>query len=109
MAGPGLARRQPREEEMLEVPLPAALILAARRTGVQTTAVERAGHDEAQQAYERGQERMQGESFEEAARYFRTAIALDPMHWLAHYSLGQAQMALKHYPEAVKAYLSCRD
>ena len=100
---------------MLESPLLAFLILVAAPTGTQAPtgakvpSAERARQDEAQQAYEHGQERMQGESFEEAVRYFRTAIALDPMHWLAHYGLGQAQMALKRYPEAVKAYLSCRD
>jgi tetratricopeptide (TPR) repeat protein len=31
------------------------------------------------------------------------------MHWLAHYGLGQANMALKRYPEAVQAYLGCHD
>lgn len=94
---------------MLEAPLLAAFILAAVPAAAQTSSVERLRLDEAQQAYQRGQERMQGESFEEAARHFRTAIALDPMHWLAHYDLGQAQMALKRYPEAVQAYLSCRE
>ena len=31
------------------------------------------------------------------------------MHWLAWYGLGQAQMALKKYPEAVEAYRSSRE
>lgn len=93
---------------MLEAPLLAAFILAVAPAAAQTSSVERHQLDEAQQAYERGQELMRAESFEEAAIHFRTAIALDPMHWLAHYSLGQTQMALKHYPEAVQAYLACR-
>ena len=86
-----------------------AFVLAAVPAAAQTSGVHRPQLDEAQQAYQRGQQLMQAESFEEAAAHFRTAIALDPMHWLAHYGLGQAQMALKRYPEAVKAYLSCRD
>jgi tetratricopeptide (TPR) repeat protein len=109
LPGAGSPAGKPKEEEMLEAPLLAAFILVAASTGAPPPSVERARLDEAQQAYQRGQERMQSESFEEAARHFRTAIALDPMHWLAHYGLGQAPMALKHYPEAVKAYLSCRD
>jgi tetratricopeptide (TPR) repeat protein len=52
---------------------------------------------------------MHSESFEEAAAQFRAAITLDPMHWLAHYGLGQANMALKRYPDAVEAYLGCRN
>ena len=94
---------------MLEAPLLAAFILAAAPTAVQPFGVEAQKLEEAQHSYERGQELMQRESFEEAARQFRTATVLDPMHWLAHYGLGQAQMALKRYPEAVQAYLSCRD
>lgn len=92
-------------------PLVAVLLLAAVPAVSQTstsgsTQMQRT---EAQKAYERGQDLMQRESFEEASVHFRTAIGLDPMHWLAHYSLGQAQMALKRYPEAIKAYLACRD
>jgi len=86
-----------------------AFILAASPVAAQTPDVERQQHDKAQKAYELGQELMQRESFEEAAIHFKTAIKLDPMHWLAHYGLGQAHMALKRYPEAVQAYLGCRD
>lgn len=93
---------------MSKVPRLAAFVLAVVPVGAQT-GVERHERDKAQQAYERGQELMQAESFEEAARHFKAAIVLDRMHWLAHYGLGQAQMALKDYAEAVKAYLSCRD
>ena len=94
---------------MLQVTLLAGLILAAVPATVPTPSAPQAQLDEAQRAYERGQELMQRESFEEAARQFRAAITLDPKHWLAHYGLGQAHMALKQYPEAVKAYASCKD
>jgi pentatricopeptide repeat protein len=52
---------------------------------------------------------MQSESFEAAAAEFKAAVDLDPSYVLAHYSLGQAYMALKRYPDAVAAYEQCRD
>ena len=94
---------------MSPLPLVAAFVLATSPIAAQTSGVESQRLDEAQQAYERGQELMERESFEEAAIHFKTAIKLDPMHWLAHYGLGQANMALRRYPEAVQAYLGCRD
>jgi tetratricopeptide (TPR) repeat protein len=63
---------------------------------------------EAEQAYRRGGEAMRSEAFEEAAREFTTAGRLDPMFAMAFYSLGQARMALRQYPQAVAAYESCR-
>jgi tetratricopeptide (TPR) repeat protein len=96
---------------MLQAPVLVAFIIlaAAPAAAAQPSRAAKATLDEAQQAYERGQELMQAESFEEAIPHFRTATTLDPMHWLAYYATGQAQMALKRYPEAVQAYRSCRD
>ena len=65
--------------------------------------------DEARRHYRAGEEHMLSEAFEEAAREFKTATDLDPSFVLAYYSLGQARMALKRYPEAVEAYTACRD
>jgi len=90
-------------------PVLAVFLLAQLPPSAELSGQERQQRDEAQQAYERGQELMGRESFEEAAVNFKTAIRLFPTHWLAHYGLGQAYMALKRYPEAVQAYLSCRD
>jgi tetratricopeptide (TPR) repeat protein len=45
----------------------------------------------------------------EAEREFREAIRLDPLLAAAHYGLGQVYMATKRYPDAVRAYASCRD
>jgi tetratricopeptide (TPR) repeat protein len=64
---------------------------------------------EAEMSYRRGQELMQEELFERAAAHFRTAIKLDPLMSIAYYSLGQSQMALKRYPDAIEAYAGCRD
>jgi tetratricopeptide (TPR) repeat protein len=64
---------------------------------------------EAEQAYRKGEEQMREESYERAIAHFRTAIGLDPTMSIAHYSLGQSWMALRRYPEAVEAYLGCKD
>jgi len=96
---------------MLEAPALAAFILAAlpAAPAAQLPRAAKATLDEAQHAYELGLELMQRESFEEAIPHFRTATTLDPMHWLAYYAMGQAQMSLKRYPEAVQAYSSSRE
>ena len=88
--------------------LPAALALALSPLtfgAVQSTERDRA---EAQRHYETGQSLMRAESFEEAVREFQAAIALEPLFVLAHYSLGQADMSLKRYPDAIVAYEACR-
>jgi tetratricopeptide (TPR) repeat protein len=51
---------------------------------------------------------MSTERWAEAVIEFKEAIKLDPLLVLAHYDLGQALMALKRYPDAVKAYLGAR-
>jgi len=94
---------------MWKLTLLVAIVLAAVPAAGQPAAFERQRLDEAQQAYERGQGFMRDEMFEEAAAHFRTAIGLDPAHWLAYYDLGQSQMALKRYSAAVEAYLGCRE
>jgi tetratricopeptide (TPR) repeat protein len=94
---------------MLNATLWGVLVLAAIPAAAQTSGLEKQRSEDAQKAYELGRELMQRESFEEAAAQFRTAIRLDPNYWLAHYGLGQSQMALKRYPEAIQAYLSCKD
>lgn len=65
-------------------------------------------HLEAEKHYQAGEELMRSETFEEAAREFKTALQLDPDYVLAHYSLGQTYMSLKRYPDAVGAYTNCR-
>ncbi len=69
------------------------------------TDVQRA---EAQRHYRNGEELMRQETFEQAVVEFRAAVKLDPAFVLAHYSLGQALMALKRYPDAVDAFLGCK-
>lgn len=59
--------------------------------------------------YERGRDALYAERFEEAEHEFAEAIKLDPLLTLGHYGLGQAEMALKRYPEAVQAFTGCRE
>lgn len=71
--------------------------------------VERNRHAQAQQHYEAGEEAMKSEDYDAAVREFRQAIDLYPQLVLAHYGLGQAYMALRRYPDAVRTYLGCRE
>jgi tetratricopeptide (TPR) repeat protein len=56
-----------------------------------------------------GQENMHAEQWDKAEAEFQSALKLEPSLEMAHYGLGQVYMATKRYPEAVKAYLGCRD
>lgn len=64
---------------------------------------------QAQQRMKDGQKLMATERFEEAAVAFRDAIRLDPLLMMAHYGLGQSQMALKQYPTAIIAFKGARE
>src|SRR5687768_8172516 len=48
------------------------------------------------------------ERYEQALLVYREAIQHDPTMMLAHYGAGQAQMALKQYPEAIKSFKDAR-
>jgi tetratricopeptide (TPR) repeat protein len=58
--------------------------------------------------YRAGQEFLHWEQLDQAIAEFSTAVSLDPMLALAHYSLGQTEMKLKRYREAIAAFLACR-
>lgn len=85
----------------------AALALTASQASLPLSEAQR--RSEAQRHFDLGQESMHTEAFEQAVREFGAAIELDPLLVLAHYNRGQAYMALKLYPEAVRSYLGCRD
>jgi len=59
--------------------------------------------------YQKGEDRLRDEKWEQAAEEFRKAVALHPPFVLAHYGLGQACMALKRFPDAVLAFSASRD
>jgi tetratricopeptide (TPR) repeat protein len=62
---------------------------------------------EALKHYRSGQELLHAEAWERAAAEFTQAVKLDPLLALAHYGLGQANMGLKNYPGAIRAYTGC--
>jgi tetratricopeptide (TPR) repeat protein len=68
-----------------------------------------ANTERATQSYRKGWELMHIEAFADAAKQFEDAIAIDRKFALAYYSLGRAQMAQKHFTEAIKAYVACRN
>jgi Tfp pilus assembly protein PilF len=59
--------------------------------------------------FKRGEERLRGEKYEEAAAEFQKAVSIYPSFVLAHYGLGQSHMALKRYGDAVTAFSAARD
>jgi tetratricopeptide (TPR) repeat protein len=63
---------------------------------------------EAMVHYSAGIRALESEHYREAVDEFHAAVQLDGRLVIAHYGLGQAYMALKEYPEAVRAYLGCR-
>lgn len=64
---------------------------------------------QAAEHYRAGLANMRVEAWPEAEQEFRSAVRLDPLFVMAHYGLGQARMALKHYPDAAEAFLGCRE
>jgi tetratricopeptide (TPR) repeat protein len=66
-------------------------------------------HVEAMRHLHLGQENLRSERWDVAEPEFRAAAKLDPLLELAHYGLGQVAMATKRYPEALTAYLNCRE
>ena len=58
--------------------------------------------------YQKGEDRLRDEKWEQAAEEFRRAVELHPPFVLAHYGLGQAYMALKRFPDAVQAFSASR-
>jgi tetratricopeptide (TPR) repeat protein len=80
------------------------IALAVALTAPLALAAQDVKGQQAAEHHRRGQELMRAERYEQAAEQFQKAIALDPLLFMAHYSLGQSYMALKRYVEAVLAY-----
>ena len=85
--------------------LAAALSIAASTAHAQLA--DEAKRREAIAMFRTGQEYMSAEQFERAAEAFGKAIAADALLSVAHYSLGQANMNLRRYASATKAYRDC--
>jgi tetratricopeptide (TPR) repeat protein len=88
--------------------LPLLLLVTAPQAETETLA-DKVHRQEARRHYRAGEAYMGRESFEKAVAEFRTATGLDPDFVLAHYSLGQALMALNRHQEALDAYTAARE
>jgi tetratricopeptide (TPR) repeat protein len=89
----------------------AAFLAASPLPGPQANpgVVSEQTHKEALEHYRAGLEKMRVESFPEAERDFEAAVKLDPLFVMAWYNLGQTRMSLHRYPDAVQAFLDCRE
>jgi tetratricopeptide (TPR) repeat protein len=88
--------------------LAATVVLLAAVTAAAQSAPSR-DHLDAMRHLRLGQENMHAELWDKAEAEFQAATKLEPSLEMAHYGLGQVYMATKRFPEAVKAYLACRD
>jgi len=89
------------------MPVLLAIVLGALVGAPQATPTR--DHLDAMRHLRLGQENMHAEQWDKAEAEFQWAIKLEPPLEMAHYGLGQVYMATKRFPEAVKAYLGCRD
>jgi tetratricopeptide (TPR) repeat protein len=83
--------------------------LLAPRIGQAVNPKANLDKEEARQHYQRGNEALHHEKYDEAEREFQASIKLDPTFELAHYGLGQTYMAMKRYPDAIAAFQKCRE
>jgi protein O-GlcNAc transferase len=80
--------------------LAVTLLLAAANPGATV---------QAERLVKEGDKLLGSERYEQALQVYRKAIELDPAMMMAHYGAGQAQMALKRYPEAITSFRDARD
>ena len=64
---------------------------------------------QAERLVKEGDRLLGSERFELALQTYREAIKVDPLMMMAHYGAGQAQMALKQYPDAIKSFRDARE
>ena len=79
-------------------------LMAIAPADLPSPANRRAAFDHVRQ----GRRLMADEAFAKAAEEFTAATRLDPFLTEAHYGLGQANMALKEYEAAVRAFERAR-
>ena len=83
----------------------ATLLLVARGAPAQPSQ----SHLEALTHFRTGMIALESERYDEAQAEFQTAIRLEPDFEGALYGLGQTFMRKRQYPDALQAYLECRD
>jgi tetratricopeptide (TPR) repeat protein len=95
-------------QALLGIALALSFASSAQGGSQPASVVESREAREAMVHYAGGSRALASERYREAADEFATAVRLDRLLVIAHYGLGQAYMALKEYPAAVRAYLDCR-
>lgn len=65
--------------------------------------------ERANRHYKLGWAAMNSEDWAGAVREFQQTIDIDAKFALAYYSLGRAEMGLRHFPKAIEAYTKCRE
>lgn len=65
--------------------------------------------ERANRHYAAGWSAMHSEAWAEAVKEFQQTIDIEPKFTLAYYSLGRAEMGLRHFPKAIDAYTKCRE
>lgn len=59
--------------------------------------------------YRLGWDSLRSEAWDAAVKEFKQAIELQPKFTLAYYGLGKAYMGLRRFPDAARAFETCRD
>jgi tetratricopeptide (TPR) repeat protein len=83
------------------------LLLFARSALAQPSPAQ--SHLDALSHFRTGMVALESERYDEAEAEFQRAIRLEPDFEGALYGLGQTFMRKRQYPDALKAYLECRD
>jgi VWFA-related protein len=117
---PGVTVRSRREFVIAEAPPPTATVAqsgapapaAEDASALQNPGATRSDHvrrmEDARRLLGEGDRLLESESFEDAAKAYAGAIALEPMYFMAHYGLGRARMRQKDYPAAIAAFEQAR-
>ena len=64
--------------------------------------------EDARRTLAEGDRLLESELFEDAAKAYSEAIALEPMYFMAHYGLGRARMRQKDYAAAIASFEQAR-
>ena len=82
-------------------------LLASLAGRVDAQLADQVHRTEAIRFFRIGQELLSGEQFEKAIDAFSEAVKNDRLLSIAHYGIGQANMNLRRYASAAKAYKDC--
>lgn len=88
-----------------------AIVLAISMVLVAEVVAAQPSHlrERARQPYEAGLDQMRAEAFDEAAKSFEAAVAIDDSFDMAYYMLGRVHLVRKQYAAAVYALVKCRN